>query len=446
MCVRGMPVFLELRARADPPNFTKRIMLLNRRWFKPRGYKHFDQPVNCDFIDKSMDAKFVSTHSFSPLIYYTKKTKSYKKRLCKTRIKERPIMYASHKDACIFTYYSCLLNQALDEFYAKNDLNNSVIAYRSLEKANYHFSEEAYKFAKLHEPVKILAFDVSSFFDKLDHKLLKEKLKHILKVRSLSKDWYKVYSNLTKYHFIKLEDIQKIPKFKKRLKNKTASMIAPIADIKAANIRFYSNPNPGEGIPQGTPISASLSNAYMIEFDQKAKLFCDSIGAFYRRYSDDILIICSPTHAEVAKSKIKKLINKEKLKINEDKTMISDFSSTALEKIDVQPAQYLGFTLDPSGTSIRPSSMSRQWRKMRRAIGKTRRAAEIAITEGKADRVYTKSLRKRFSPLQHRNFSSYARKSATVFGGSKQIKRQIYRLERAFEEEILKMKNDLNKL
>ena len=428
-----------------PRTLPMEVAFLDTSWFKQRNYKHFDHRVGVDFVLKAMKASYVSEHSFSPLIHYTKKIKRYSKKDNKTIIKERPIMYASHKDSCILGYYSKLLNDALNTFYIDNDLDNEVIAYRALQKGNYDFSAEAHRFATESQPVTIMAFDVTGFFDNLNHILLKRRLKTLLLVDSLPLDWYKVLSYLTKYHFTKLEELRAVPKFAKRMECSTAKMIAPIREVIASGVEFYPNAKPGVGIPQGTPISAALSNAYMIDFDTNVKQYCESIGAFYRRYSDDILIICQPKYASDARRKVENFIKQEKLKLSERKTEISNFPHSKHAKAGNRAAQYLGFTLDPSGASIRPGSLSRQWRKMRWSIRRAGTIASEAIAEGKSEKVYTKTLRRRFSSLTGRNFSSYARRSAQAFTNDKTIKRQIRRFERGFEKELAKLKRRIDK-
>jgi hypothetical protein len=60
--------------------------------------------------------------------------------------------------------------------------------------------------------------------------------------------------------------------------------------IKKLNLVISKNNS--VGIPQGSPISATLANIYMLEFDQEIFDGASSIGGFYQRYSDDLIIIC----------------------------------------------------------------------------------------------------------------------------------------------------------
>lgn len=420
-------------------------------WFKSRGYRHFDMPVGEKFASKVMHPGFVLKHSFVPLIHYTKSEKRYKK--CPktgTRTitsKDRPIKYASHRDACILSYYASEMNKLLDVHYDTAGLSDSVLAYRALGRGNYDFSAEVFGYAKTYAPVTILAFDVSSFFDNLDHALLRRRLKALLGVTSLPEHWMRVFRSITAFHYVEMEELKANPTFATRLKENSRDRIASVEELKANGIKFHPNPELARGyrrgIPQGTPISAAASNLYMIDFDAAARADCDSIGALYRRYSDDILVICDPTHAEAAEAKIMDLIKAEKLEISPHKTERTEF--TGKGAVVGKAAQYLGFALHETGPAIRESSLARQWRKMRRAVRRTRKIAELNIASGKSTKAHTKRLYRRFTHLKVRdeegirvvrNFSSYGRRSAAAFGGDEKISHQIKRFERAALREI----------
>ncbi len=409
-------------------------------WFVPRGYRHFDRQVGRSFAEKIVGPGFVSQHSFSPLIHYIKSEKRYKPIDRKTKAKDRSIMFASHRDACILSYYAWLLNQLLEASYTALDIGDNVIAYRALGKGNYHFASDVYDYARENAPVAILAYDVTKFFDSLDHRLLKTRLRTILGVESLADDWFKVFRYMTKYRFVRLDDLRTHPTFAERLKKKTKDPIATILEVKEAGVPIQGNPN-AFGIPQGTPISATLSNLYMMDFDVEMSGFCHSRGALYRRYSDDILVVCKIAHARDVEVKIEDLLAANRLQISKDKTEVSEFDPANAELASKKAAQYLGFTFYGDGAAIRPSSLSRQWRKMRKGFRRTRDVATKAIAQGKASKVYTKKLRKRFTSVAARNFSSYARRSARLFAKGDLILRQLRRFEREVEREIVRLKD-----
>ena len=447
---------LEPRVRVSPPNSAKEGGM-SPVWFKRRGYRHFDLPVDDKFTAHAMDPTFVSRHSFSPLLHFTKSESKYKKDPVTGRraitTKDRPIKYASHRDACILSYYAHQLNQLLEERYVADDISDSVIAYRSLGRGNYHFSAEVLAFARKNAPVTILAFDVTSFFDNLDHSLLKTRLKSVLGVASLPDDWHKVLRSCTAFHFVDLAELKAHALFGPRLDVRSRDRIASMEELKREGITFRPNPEVAagrkRGIPQGTPISAAASNLYMIDFDREARAFCDGIGALYRRYSDDILVVCGRAHGSAAESEINRLIAAELLAIAPHKTERTDFGVSGHVPIRSRAAQYLGFSLHESGPAIRESSLARQWRKMRYAMKRSRKLHAKNLSSGKALPVYTKRLWRRFSHLKvHddqgvrtiRNFSSYARRSAEAFGGDQKITGQVRRFERAAQKELQALK------
>ena len=404
-----------------------------------------------------MNPAFVSRHIFLPLIHYTKAETRYKK--CATTgertitTKQRPIKYASHRDACIMACYAHRINQALDAHYKAAGIGESVIAYRALGQANYNFAAEALAFAQANAPVTILAFDVTGFFDNLDHGLLKKRLKALLGVTELADDWHKVFRAITRFHFVDLAELKAHPTFGPRIKERSHDRIAAVEELKAAGVTFYANPELAKGyrrgIPQGTPISAAASNLYMLEFDVAARACCDKAGALYRRYSDDILIICKPAAASAIEAEIMRLIANEKLEIAPHKTEKTPYDKAVAVPRTTKAAQYLGFTFDEAGPAIRESSLARQWRKMWRAMKRARNSAMWRLQAGQPGTVYSKKLYRRFSYITVndgvslralRNFSSYGRRSAAAFGSDEKVSQQVRRFERAALRKIAELK------
>ncbi len=402
-------------------------------WFKKRTYRHLDVPVGLDFAKKVETTLNAGSHSFLPLIRYERVTKRYKPKLKKTEEKVRTIMYPSHRDGCILACYARDLGEILEAKYRAEPLSPCVIAYRKLGKANYHFVREVLDAAKAMAPCTILCFDVEKFFDTLDHALLKRRLKQAHGVVELPKDWFAVFRQMTKFHYVEREALKK--RFPRGFRDPANRPIATIEEVKAAGIAILGNPNKF-GIPQGTPISAVLSNLYMVDFDAALVAYCESIGAVYRRYCDDILIVCPSAAAADAEAFVNARIADEKIKLNDDKTERRPFDGT-----DQRAAQYLGLKLSGTRTRLRESSLSRQWRKLRRSVRKTREVGLAAIADGKADKIYTKSLRRRVAAIKGRegrpvrNFSSYARRAADRLE-SDAILRQVRRLEKEFEREL----------
>ena len=409
-------------------------------WFRPRPYKHFDLPVSDTFKCKVVnDPNFVAKHAFSPLIHYDKNAKRYKSEIRKTKLKERPIKYASHRDACIYSYYSCQLTTILDDFYSDTGLYDNVIAYRKLGKSNADFANEVFTYANGNSPVCILAFDIKGFFDNLDHKLLKYRLKRVLNTDSLSNDWYAVFKNVTRYHFVELKDIQNHPNFGGSLKSKSMRPIVTIRELKESDIKIHSHPL--NGIPQGTPISAVLSNLYMIDFDIAMKSYCDQFEGFYRRYSDDILIICKSDFCSEIEETVNILVKQDKLSLNTSKTEITEFDSATPMDPTKKPAQYLGFVMYPDGVAIRPSTISKHKHKLQRSIRHATTKAKSEFEAGRSDKVFTKSLHRRFTPVNARNFYSYGKRCTAAFESSHRINKQLKRMNRAAQKKLINLKN-----
>lgn len=401
-------------------------------WFRPRGYLHLDVPVALPFAE-GLTPAFVAAHVWSPLIHYVKTEKRYKALEKRTVKKPRPIMYASHRDACILSKYSADLAARLDSFYEASLLNDTVVAYRSLGQSNYHFAKRVEDYVRSQPSLTVMCFDVTGFFDNLNHKLLKRQLKWILGCEELPADWFAVFNTITKFRHVNLEELKKHEPLAKRIKARRPHPLATIKLVNSLGVPIHKNPN-SFGIPQGTPISASFSNLYMAAFDQILAIEVGGRGGLYQRYSDDILIACHPTQADVLEKMVEDQLTEQGLQLQKAKT-----ERVTLAGNSTLTFQYLGYQLGHVDARLRLKSVSRQWRTARRAIRKTERVGARAIAKGQANQVFTKKLHRRFTDAGPRNFLAYAERSADTLV-SQGIKKQAKKLRRFVHSELARIR------
>jgi hypothetical protein len=78
------------------------------------------------------------------------------------------------------------------------------------------------------------------------------------------------------------------------------------------------------GIPQGSPISPLLANLYMRRFVLGWKMLGleQSLGSRIVTYADDLVILCRKGKAEEASLRLREIMGKLKLTVNEEKTRI----------------------------------------------------------------------------------------------------------------------------
>jgi len=92
------------------------------------------------------------------------------------------------------------------------------------------------------------------------------------------------------------------------------------------------------GIPQGSPISPLLANLYMRRFVLGWKMLGleRSLGARIVTYADDLVILCRKGKAEEALQRLREIMGKLKLTVNEEKTRIC--------KVPEGEFDFLGYT------------------------------------------------------------------------------------------------------
>lgn len=442
--------------------------------FKIKSYLHFDHPFNFPKFKGEIKSIVespakVAAYSFKPLVKILLKTPRYKYQeeiaggpflSAKERkggygleTKIRPISFASHKDRYIYGFYSYGLTEKYQDYIKANGFGNCVLAYRNdlNEKCNIQFAKEVFDHIKATGPCTAVALDVKGYFDSIDHQTLKEKWCKILGLpdKELPEDHYNIFSSLTRYSYVNNDtilkhfniDLEEYKKNKGRTPTLTdlipgASFKEKFSLIRDKNLIVRNNSHEelpfGKkrffGIPQGSPISALLSNIYLIDFDKDLYELSQHENFFYRRYCDDIILIVPDNKVAHYQDLVFRLIDKYHLKIQTKKTELIKFTKDKSGKLrgfdrkkmvnvagfddDIQEQQffknlqYLGFEFNGHKTFIRGTSLSRYFRKMKKRIIKTIYMSYSPNAEG--EKIFKKQLFERYTHLGKRNFLSYA--------------------------------------
>lgn len=398
-------------------------------WYLPRRYPHFDREVGFDKARALVTAvQKVTHHAFLPFISYDLQIPHYSKEEKKVKIKLRPIAFSSHVDSHIFSYYSMILSEFYEEKLSAHNLGDKVIAYRKFtpKKCNIDFAYEAFKHVQKKGNCVAIAFDIRGFFDNLKHENLKRTWCELLGVSRLTPDHFAIYKAITKYSLVDRDALYKLLEIgRKKAENWIGPLCSPYEFRELVRKSNLIKTNSHDfGIPQGSPISALLSNIYMLNFDKTVSEICAQNGVFYRRYSDDILIICETGQGSFYESLIESKLNEIGLEIKAEKTQKSQFEVTELlkQKAD-KPLQYLGFTYDGWKILVRSNTVSRFHQRMRKGVRSARRAARKAAGNKGNATVFRKKLYELFSHLGKRNYLSYVKRASKKMN-SEPIKKQ----------------------
>ncbi|WP_081629078.1 antiviral reverse transcriptase Drt2 [Methyloversatilis discipulorum] len=419
-------------------------------WYRLRRYLHFDNPLGLKKAELLVtDTTAVARHSFWPLIQFEIESAKIRKNKAtgkiSTKIKKRPISYAAHSDSQIFSYYCQLLSEAYESEILTRELSNSVLAFRSLGKSNIDFAKQAFDTIKTMGDCTALAFDITKFFDTLSHRILKQQWKELLKAPQLPPDHYAVFKAVTRFSFVDRNSAfaaLKISVHNPRTggKRRLCSPSQYRDLIRGANL-IKTNPK-GVGIPQGTAISALLSNIYMLEFDSMASDFVQRNGGTYMRYCDDILFLIPLEKKKITEDFLSEELKKLEISINPDKTEARNFTVTdGLQNAD-RPLQYLGFLFDGQRITIRPAAFAKFSNRMKKGVSLAKltknKRDKLRLTNGAQERpLYCKKLFTRYSHLGKRNFLRYGYSAAHLMN-SKAIRRQLRPLWTRLQREINK--------
>lgn len=422
----------------------------NRKYLK-KGYLHFDNRIWFPEF-KDTFKKFISnpdkvpTHSFFPFLKVILETKriKYNPTVHKRQLKpkQRPICYAAHFDALIYSFYSTFLSEKYEEFVQKNQLEKSVLAYRSLELCNIDFAKEVFKYIENKGECVAIALDIKGFFDNLNHDQLKNKWLRVINTNEkvqldiLPKDQFKVFNSLTKFAYVEKEELLKCLSIKdKDLKKNNLTRFCDIKDFREKVKGLKPSPlqvNKTIGIPQGSPISATLSNVYMIDYDIALNELSQKHDFIYRRYCDDIIVVCSQSDFDVIKRTLYDEIKKLELDIQPEKEEVVNFFNDSNGKLrgyetsdnlKFKNLQYLGFEFNGQSTYIRSSSLSRFHRRMKAGVRETVKRAYGGKSKGQ--KFLKKRLFNRFTHLGGQNFLAYAYRASEIMDDSETIKKQV---------------------
>lgn len=419
-------------------------------WFKAKKYLHFDTPVGLKKSKKIVSSPDkVAIHSFYPLIRYNIEPKKIKKdpvtkKVFFERKKPRPISYSSHMDSKIYAYYASLLLDLYEKKVLDFGLDENILAFRKSIGCNIKFSKKVFDDIKYKSPCVATALDFSGFFDTLDHKKLKNNWCSILNERKLPKDHYNIYKNIISGDFVDKEELYKalgIPKNNSKKGRKR--LCEPVGFRNKVRKKGLIKSNSNDfGIPQGTAISALLSNIYMLDFDRKMKFMSELRGGKYYRYCDDMIFIIPKDNSFDVQSWVEYLIDKDTVKINPKKTEVRKFFNNNGRVFCDLPLQYLGFEFDGAHVSIRSSSIARYQDRMRRgfklAIKTRNKHNRIRMKENKPEeKIYKKKLFSRYTHLGKRNFIRYGLRAADIMD-SDTIRGQLKKEWRRFQDEMEK--------
>ena len=400
-------------------------------WYRRRPYLHFDLPLSPEDADKYVrDAQRVGSHSFYPLLTYDLATPRIRKSQPSATtsftkaFKHRNIAYPAHKDGYIFSYYKSILEPIYEKWLDSNGLSQSVTAFRgTTHENNVSLAKKAFEFIKNNPGCWIVATDVESFYDTIKHDELKNTWASFLGVDRLPEDHFSVLKAVTQYSVVqryKAYNLFNIPLFTSSdRRNRPKRLCTPKQFRSKLVSRGLVEANPGlrkrQGIPQGVSLSPLLSNMYMASLDLAIYNWVTTLGGAYWRYCDDILIVVPQGKRPAILRRLDEELKLLGLKRSNTKT----HKLTSNKLRSNEQLQYLGFIFNGTEVLVRPSSIHRYHRKLKRAIraaGHTR--DEETIKSGQIAPLRQQALYNKYSELPVRGAKIKARKLRQTYSGN----------------------------
>lgn len=404
--------------------------------YQNKPYKHIDNRISIDTVKKYITTpEKIARHSFLPFLHYNKIFSKYvgyenasdNERPIKEKI--RSLMYAGHLDSFIYKYYSDLLNYFYNLWMIDNKLNEFSVAYRTNKKhqSSINFAAEAISFLSKMDKAFIIVGDFEKFFDTLDHRLLKVRLQRVLNTEQLSNDWYNVYKSLTKFAYIEKETLENTDH--PLVLKKSSSYFNSIKDFRKYKKKNKCKLNrESYGIPQGNALSGVLANVYAMDFDKEMGRIAGQYEGFYRRYSDDFILILDidllqEDYGNLFVDKIQNIVyelaNQNKITLQKEKNEVRLYEKRVVTDISSNQTHldYLGFVFDGENVKLREKSIYKFYREARHLISKSkvvqkRKSLSKLPNRHKIYSLYTDFGCSKYYPS---NFITYAKRSQDIF-------------------------------
>jgi hypothetical protein len=484
-------------------------------WVRLKPYPHIGPKLGVNDIPwvrrYVKDVKKVEEHSFLPFIHRTMSVRKFRREKhpngdrSKLRVasppKKREIFYANHLDANLYAYYAFLLSKAYNTQLIKLEIDQCVTAYRRIplnekrNKCNIDFAKEIFDHIEDNcgEELAVITFDITRFFDNLNHKRLKKAWKAVLEVDDLPPDHYNIFKNITRFSYVEIDVLFEEFKDEMNLKKlhylaqKDVKQFCTLEQFKSKvrtsgmiHTNKWEQPVDEEsgrdlvrrtrGIPQGSPISAVLANLYLLDFDKLVNDAAVEAKGLYRRYSDDMVVVCKMKDRDFFIELLEQEIRNFDLDIQPAKTQVfrfkteneeissNEWNRTTGQYQDNTKFEYLGFFYDGKAIGLKSAGLSSYYRKMKRSV----RRHAFFQRNGKYEtgKFFRNKVIKQFTHLGKRrrliwkrkkgstnkyvkskkfnwgNYLTYAELAHNAMGDKSIIKRQLRRHWNKVQEEI----------
>ena len=133
-------------------------------------------------------------------------------------------------------------------------------------------------------------------------------------------------------------------------------------DDRGRKTRTTEAGNQRRGIPQGSPISPLLANLYMRRFvlGWKKLGLERRLGTRIVTYADDLVILCRKGNAEEALQRLREIMGKLRLTVNEEKTRICKVPEAEFDFLGFTFGRMYSRTTGQARLALRPSKKSIQ--------------------------------------------------------------------------------------